>query len=89
MNQIRENMEKAGIRVILPKIPDERLVTEDVLVMEYCSGISVREVDAFEKYKIDKMKLLERICSAWATQMYVNGIFNADPHPGTRFLETA
>jgi len=72
----------AGLRVIVPRIPDKDLVKPDVLVMEYCDGFSVREVSDYKKHKVDKEKLLERICTSWAVQMHIDGIFNADPHPG-------
>ena len=77
-------MERAGIKVIVPKIPNEDLVKPDVLVMEYCQGFSVREVESYEKHGVDRLALLDRICASFAVQMHIDGHFNADPHPGQR-----
>jgi len=88
LKEIRKNMEKAGLTVIIPRVPDERLVKPDVLVMEYCDGFSVREVAAFDEHGVDRSTLLERICKAFAVQMHTDGIFNADPHPGNILIST-
>jgi len=88
LKEIRKNMEDANIKVIIPRVTDERLVKPDVLVMEYCDGFSVREVDQYDAHGVDRSTLLERICNSWAIQMHRNGIFNADPHPGNILIST-
>lgn len=79
-------MDKANIKVIIPRIPNADLVKPDVLVMEYCDGFSVRNVHEFDKHGVDRNILLERVCNSFAVQMHHDGLFNADPHPGKRRL---
>ena len=31
---------------------------------------------------VDCTLLVSRVCEAWATQMFADGCFNCDPHPG-------
>eukprot|EP00210_Caulerpa_lentillifera_P007134 g6826.t1 len=88
LEQVRQNMICQKIKVIIPRIPDANLVKESVLVMEYCKGFSVRETSQYKSHGVDKLKLLERICTSWATQMHIDGIFNADPHPGNILVST-
>lgn len=85
---VRQNMTRANIKVIVPRIPNKDLIKPSVLVMEFCKGISVRETDQYKAHGVDKLKLLERICHSWATQMHIDGLFNADPHPGNILVST-
>lgn len=72
LHETTKNMEKAGVRVILP-CPVDKLVSRKVLVMQYCPGFSIRSVDEFEKRKVDREVVLARVCEAWAVQMHING----------------
>jgi ABC1 atypical kinase-like domain len=60
--------------------------TEKVLIMEYMDGIRLNDKDSLEAYGVDKQKLVEEITRAYAHQIYVDGFFNGDPHPGIRLL---
>ena len=64
------------MNVIVPK-PCTRLNTKRVLLMEFCDGFAVRDMDAMNKNKVDRNLLMDRICQAFAVQMHVNGFFNA------------
>lgn len=88
LDLIRQNMARANIKVIVPRIPNKDLIKPSVLVMEFCKGFSVRETDQYKAHGVDKLKLLERICHSWATQMHIDGVFNADPHPGNILVST-
>jgi CubicO group peptidase (beta-lactamase class C family) len=37
---------------------------------------------------VDRHLLLERVCSAWAAQMHLAAVFNADPHAGNILVST-
>lgn len=45
-------------------------------------GIRLNDLESFEAYGIDKQKFVEEITRAYAHQIYVDGFFNGDPHPG-------
>lgn len=51
--------------------------------MEYMDGIRLNDKDSLEAYGVDKQKLVEEITRAYAHQIYIDGFFNGDPHPGT------
>jgi aarF domain-containing kinase len=88
MKEVSELLKKADIKVIVPEtIPD--MVTERVLVMEFCEGFPVRDTVMLEENFVDRELLLERICASWAIQMHVGGVFNADPHMGNILVSTA
>lgn len=46
-------------------------------------GIRLNDSASLEAYGIDKQKVVEEITRAYAHQIYVDGFFNGDPHPGT------
>jgi predicted unusual protein kinase regulating ubiquinone biosynthesis (AarF/ABC1/UbiB family) len=88
MNDVRKLLEDNNVQAIIPKVIPG-LVKERVLVMEFCEGFAVRDLEKMDEYKVDRRLLLERICSAWAIQMHVGGVFNADPHSGNILVSTA
>lgn len=57
--------------------------TERVLILEYMDGVRLNDLVSLENLGVDKQKLVEEITRAYAHQIYVGGIFNGDPHPGT------
>lgn len=46
-------------------------------------GVRLNDTESLEALGIDKQKLVEEITRAYAHQIYVDGFFNGDPHPGT------
>ncbi|MQM03606.1 hypothetical protein Taro_036394 [Colocasia esculenta] len=67
------------VDVLIPKIIQS---SEKVLILEYMEGIRLNDYDSLEAFGIDKQKLVEEITRAYAHQIYVDGFFNGDPHPG-------
>eukprot|EP00262_Sarcandra_glabra_P015077 TRINITY_DN4574_c0_g1_i1.p1 TRINITY_DN4574_c0_g1~~TRINITY_DN4574_c0_g1_i1.p1 ORF type:complete len:955 (+),score=165.26 TRINITY_DN4574_c0_g1_i1:123-2987(+) len=63
-------------------IPEVIQSSEKVLILEYMDGIRLNDHESLEAYGIDKQKLVEEITRAYAHQIYVDGFFNGDPHPG-------
>lgn len=45
-------------------------------------GIRLNDVEALDAFGVDKQKIVEEITRAYAHQIYVDGFFNGDPHPG-------
>jgi aarF domain-containing kinase len=56
--------------------------TERVLVMVYMDGLRLNDVAGLEALGVNKQALIESITCSYAHQIYVDGFFNADPHPG-------
>ncbi|XP_074574391.1 uncharacterized protein LOC141830842 [Curcuma longa] len=63
-------------------IPDVIQSTEKVLILQYMDGIRLNDVQSLNALGVDKQKLVEEITRAYAHQIYVDGFFNGDPHPG-------
>ncbi|KAH7846656.1 hypothetical protein Vadar_016567 [Vaccinium darrowii] len=63
-------------------IPEVIQSTEKLLILEYMDGIRLNDTESMEALGVDKQKLVEEITRAYAHQIYVDGFFNGDPHPG-------
>jgi predicted unusual protein kinase regulating ubiquinone biosynthesis (AarF/ABC1/UbiB family) len=81
MHDVSKMLQEATITAIIPEIIPG-FVTKRVLVMDFAPGFPIRDTDKLQEYHVDRELLLERVCAAWAVQMHVGGVFNADPHMG-------
>ncbi|KAF9681394.1 hypothetical protein SADUNF_Sadunf06G0221200 [Salix dunnii] len=63
-------------------IPEVIQSTEKVLILEYMDGIRLNDLESLEACGANKQKIVEEITRAYAHQIYVDGFFNGDPHPG-------
>ncbi|XP_074564879.1 uncharacterized protein LOC141821355 [Curcuma longa] len=63
-------------------IPDVVQSTEKVLILQYMDGIRLNDIESLNALGVDKQNLVEEITRAYAHQIYVDGFFNGDPHPG-------
>lgn len=68
-----------SVDVLIPEVIQS---SEKVLVLQYMDGIRLNDNESFEAYGVDRQKLIEEITRAYAHQIYVDGFFNGDPHPG-------
>jgi ubiquinone biosynthesis protein len=60
-----------------------RYTTEKVLVMEFIEGVNILEVPAEEA---DRRAMARLIADSMLKQIFVDGFFHGDPHPGNLFL---
>lgn len=63
-------------------IPEVIQSSQRVLVLEYMDGVRLNDKEAIEALGVDKQRLAEWITRAYAHQIYIDGFFNGDPHPG-------
>ncbi|KAK9049272.1 hypothetical protein SSX86_031760, partial [Deinandra increscens subsp. villosa] len=68
-----------SVEVLIPEVIQS---TEKVLVLEYMDGIRLNDSHALEELGVDKQKIVEEITRSYAHQIYIDGFFNGDPHPG-------
>lgn len=66
----------------------EEFVTEKVLVMSYVNGFKVDSHDMLAKYNVNRADVIRNITRSYAHQIFVNGFFSADPHPGNLLIQT-
>jgi len=78
--KIRDNL-RDHKNVKIPKIFWE-YSTRKVLTMEYISGVSINKIDQQNHIRVNKKKILSITCGAVLKQMFEDGLFHADPHPG-------
>ncbi|MBI2653661.1 hypothetical protein HYX02_02505 [Candidatus Woesearchaeota archaeon] len=72
---------KGSKTVHIPKVYDE-LTGEKVLTLEFIEGIELHNLNEIRKRKIDFNHVIKNGFEAIMTQVFVHGIFHADPHPG-------
>lgn len=58
----------------------------DVMVMERVDGIPIREVDALRNAGIDLGRLAENLIKMFFVQVFEDGYFHGDLHPGNMFV---
>lgn len=68
-------------RIKIPKVYWE-LTTRRVLTLEEIRGIRIDDIGALEAAGIDRGRLAADLLDLFFKQIFVNGLFHADPHPG-------
>jgi predicted unusual protein kinase regulating ubiquinone biosynthesis (AarF/ABC1/UbiB family) len=72
--------------IVVPKIFWE-YTTRRLLVMEYMEGIKVTDVAAMHRIGVDPQAVAQLVTNAYCEQLYLHGMFHADPHPGNLFIQ--
>ena len=72
-------------QIVVPRpVPDYS--TARVLTMDYIAGHKVDSVSPVALLEVDGDALAEDLFRAYLKQIFVDGFFHADPHPGNVFL---
>ena len=82
--ELRENM-KAVKGFYVPMV-HWNLTSERVLTTERVRGISLNDKEALQASGMDRIKLVEYAANAFFHQVFVDGFFHADLHPGNVFV---
>ena len=72
---------KGSKTVCIPKVYDE-LTSEKVLTLEFIEGIELHNLKEVKKNNVNFQQVIKNGFEAIMTQVFVHGIFHADPHPG-------
>ncbi|TFD34176.1 ABC1 kinase family protein [Cryobacterium cryoconiti] len=72
-------------RVSVPELVWER-TTRRVLTLQDVTAIKINDVDALRAAGIDPSDVADAFASVMFDQLFVNGYFHADPHPGNIFV---
>jgi ubiquinone biosynthesis protein len=80
-----QNMKGQGI--IVPKAFDS-LTTRRVLVMDYIEGVPLsKAMHSPGSYRnFDRKAFCKKLTRAFLHQVFIDGVFHADPHPGNIFV---
>src|SRR3989344_4512287 len=78
--QIKKNFQ--GSKIL--KIPDmyDQFTTGKVLTMEFLEGIPLHDIKRIKEAKINLNKVIKNGYYIILKQVFVDGFFHADPHPG-------
>ncbi len=75
--------DRAGVRV--PRVVWTH-TTKRVLTLEDVYAIKITDYDAITTAGIDRAEVARRLFDAYLTQIFDDGFFHADPHPGNLFV---
>jgi ubiquinone biosynthesis protein len=78
--QLRRNMTGLGLVLIPEMIWDH--CTQDVLVMERMSGVPISQTQRLREARVDLKQLARDGVTIFFTQVFRDGFFHADMHPG-------
>ena len=72
-------------RLVVPRpVPDYS--TTRVLTMDYIEGIKINSLSPVALVEMDGDQLAEDLFKAYLKQIFIDGFFHADPHPGNVFI---
>ena len=72
--------------VVVPEIIWE-YSTKRVLTMEFMEGIKITDVAALRSAGIDTQAVAQLVTDVYCEQLYIHGMFHADPHPGNLLVQ--
>ena len=84
IERFRKHFEKDDT-VYIPKV-FHSLSTKKVLTMERIDGVKISNLEGIEKFGLDKRQIAINGVNAVLKQIFVDGFFHADPHPGNIFV---
>jgi len=66
--------------------PIEGLCTRRVMTTTFVEGIKVGDVVALDAAGIDRKALAKKIVQVFCQQIFIDGVYHADPHPGNMLV---
>ncbi len=85
-SQLRHNMHGSAM-ISVPEVCWD-YCTRRVMVMEWMTGIPVSHVDTLREMQVDFKRLARDGVEVFFTQVFRDGFFHADMHPGNVFIGT-
>lgn len=64
-----------------PFVIDE-MTSNNVLTLEHIEGFKITDVKAIDEYGYDKKDIAKKLAISYFKQVFSDGFFHADPHPG-------
>jgi predicted unusual protein kinase regulating ubiquinone biosynthesis (AarF/ABC1/UbiB family) len=74
--------------VIIPRVFDE-FSSARVLTTEWMTGTRVGDIAALDAQGVDRKQAARLCVEAYCKQIFVDGVYHADPHPGNILLRPA
>lgn len=73
-------------KVIVPE-PFEEYSSRTVLTMEYLEGFKINDLKSYVAHGISSQKVAKQAMSSFFEQVFEDGFFHADPHPGNVLVD--
>ncbi len=67
-------------------VPVDELCTARVMVTTYVDGAKVGDLAALDAMGVDRRALARRIVQVFCQQIFVDGVYHANPHPGNMLV---
>ena len=82
---VHENFEGSMLtdagRIYIPRVVRE-LTRSNIICTTWFEGKKITDPTLLNDPRMDRRALLELVIEAWVKMMYVDGVFQSDPHPG-------
>jgi len=85
VEKFRENF-REDKRIYIPQIYRD-ISTRKILIQEYIDGIKISDIKTMQKKGIDPKIVAENGADIFLKQIFIDGFFHADPHPGNIFVK--
>ena len=83
--RLRQNM--AGLADVgVPKVYSH-YSTSKVLTMDFVRGVKISNLAAIDAAGLDRQRLARSVLRAVVKQLFIDGVFHADPHPGNILVD--
>lgn len=86
-DEMQANIRKHPQGMRIPEI-HWNMTAHRVLTMEWVDGISFNNMEAIRASGFDQDVLLQKAANSLFAQIFIDGFFHADLHPGNLFLDT-
>lgn len=71
--------------VHIPRVYD-KLCTDKIIVVERIKGIKLSDIQKLKDSGLDLQKIAHTVMGSLLKQIFVDGLFHGDPHPGNIFI---
>src|SRR5690606_29351006 len=82
----RNNAAQRQSEVVVPEVY-ESLSSRRILTMEFVEGFKINNLNAYLERNISPQEVAKKAINSYFEQIFVDGFFHADPHPGNVFVD--
>src|SRR5690606_10339694 len=82
----RNNAAQRQSEVVVPEVY-ESLSSRRILTMEFVEGFKINNLNAYVERNISPQEVAKKAINSYFEQIFVDGFFHADPHPGNVFVD--
>jgi predicted unusual protein kinase regulating ubiquinone biosynthesis (AarF/ABC1/UbiB family) len=80
-------IERHQLKVVTPHYY-EQYTSEQTLVMQWLDGVSIANQGWLSKHNINRQQLVQEMIDLFFAQIFDEGFFHADPHPGNLLIDS-